>query len=217
MTPATDLDLDAADRLLSTTRAVRYRLDLETPVPRELVLECIALSQQAPTPVNSQTWHWVMVTDADTRAAIGGIYRQLYERNVEFVEQMGADNPQTVRVHKAAGYLAQVMADVPMMAFPCMLLDADAPPMSHSLAAATWGSILPAVWSFQLAARARGLGTVFTTLHLSREAEIAELLGLPPNWKMAALVPVAYYKGDTFKPAARPPADTITSWDRWGG
>jgi nitroreductase len=209
------IDITHADRLLSTTRAVRRRLDLERPVARTLVLECIALAQQAPTAVNRQSWHWVVVTDPAVRAEIGRIYRDLSDR---YADAVAADLPdtQSERVHDSAQYLARVLAQVPVHVIPCVR-PTSPPPMEHATAAATYGSIFPAVWSFQLAARARGLGTVLTTLHLAREAEVAELLGVPPEWRQVALVPTAHYTGDTFRPAIRPDPETITSWEHWDG
>jgi nitroreductase len=208
------IDRTAVDRLLSTTRAVRRRLDLDTPVPRHLLLECVALAQQAPTAVNRQAWHWLIVTDAPTRSAIGRIYRELSDRYEAVVAEEIQDR-QGERVHESSRYLARVLGDVPVLVIPCLHMSAPAP-MEHARAAAAYGSIFPAVWSFQLAARARGLGTVLTTLHLAREAEVAELLGVPADWRQVALIPTAYFTGETFKPAVRPPPETITSWGRWG-
>jgi nitroreductase len=207
------IDIAEADRLLSTTRAVRRRLDLERPVSRARVLECIALAQQAPTAVNRQSWHWVVVTDPAVRADIGRIYRELSDR---YARTVAADPPdaQSERVHDSAQYLARVLAKVPVHVVPCVR-PSSPPPMEHATAAATYGSIFPAVWSFQLAARARGLGTVLTTLHLAREAEVGELLGIPPEWRQVALVPTAHYTGENFRPAARPEPETVTSWEHW--
>ena len=212
---AKDLDLVTVDRLLSTTRAVRRRLDLERPVARELVLECIALAQQAPTGTNRQAWHWLVVTDAAKRAAIAKIYRELSDRYAPVAVETGFPDRQSERVHESARYLAEVLADVPVFVFPCMRPYQESGPMENPSAAASYGSIFPAVWSFQLAARARGLGSVLTTLHLAREAEVAALLGVPADWRQVALLPTAFYTGDTFKPAVRPSADSITSWNHW--
>src|SRR5262249_23507129 len=151
---------------------------------------------------------------AALRADIGRIYRELSDRYAHVVAAE-LPNRQSERVHESARHLARVLAEVPVHVIPCMRPDTPGP-MDHATAAATYGSIFPAVWSFQLAARARGLGTVLTTLHLAREAEIADLLGVPHEWRQVALVPTAYYTGETFKPAGRPSPETITSWDRWG-
>lgn len=81
--------------------------------------------------------------------------------------------------------------------------------------AGLWGSILPAVWSYTLAARARGLGTAWTTLHLRYEAELAAILGVPDGVAQAALIPTAYYTGESFSPAARQPLDAVLHVNRW--
>lgn len=82
--------------------------------------------------------------------------------------------------------------------------------------ASLYGSILPAAWSLMLALRARGLGAAWTTLHLRYEREVATLLSIPPTITQAALLPVAYYTGDDFKPATRIPARQVTYWETWG-
>ena len=79
-----------------------------------------------------------------------------------------------------------------------------------------WGSILPAVWSFMLAARSRGLGTAWTSMHLVYEREAAALLGIPyERCAQAGLIPVAYTKGTDFRPASRGALDGIVHWDTW--
>jgi nitroreductase len=179
------------------------------------VLECIDLAQQAPTGANRQSWHWMVVTDATRRAAIAQIYRELSDQYAPVLAETGFPDRQSERVHDSARYLAEHLADVPVFVIPCMRPISGSGPMERRSAAASYGSIFPAVWSFQLAARARGLGTVLTTLHLAREAEVAELLGIPGDWYQVALVPTAYYTGNRFKPAARPSPESITSWDQW--
>jgi nitroreductase len=68
-------DTTVTDELLSTTRAVRKRLDLERPVHPQVILDCIALAQQAPTGTNAQSWRWVVVTEPATKAALAELYR----------------------------------------------------------------------------------------------------------------------------------------------
>jgi len=201
-----------ADELLSTTRAVRKRLDLERPVEREVVLECLRLAVQAPTASNTQDWRWVVVTDAEKRAALAEIYRSV---GLAYLEMAADSSPQgqTRRVYESAVYLAGVLERVPVHVIPCIAQPID---LSSNLAAASaYGSIIPAAWSFQLALRARGLGSVWTTLHLGRERDAAELLGIPEGVTQVALIPVAYTVGTDFKPATRPPVEDITSWDSW--
>jgi len=206
------VDIPTVDQLLSTTRAVRKRLDLTRPVERDVILECLQLAIQAPTASNSQNWRWVVVTDADKRAAIADVYRSAggdYLANAATSEQ----DPQTRRVYESAHALTGILADVPVHVIPCIEGRLDGGPLLA--AASAWGSILPAAWSFLLALRSRGLGSVWTTLHLAREHAVAELLGIPETVTQVALFPVAYTIGTDFKPAPRPRVETITSWNTW--
>jgi nitroreductase len=208
-------DLAETDRLLSTTRAVRKRLDLERPVPREVLLDCIRLAQQAPTGSNAQTWRWLVVTDADERRELARLYR---EGGAEYLEMAAkraeGGDPQTQRVYDSALWLLEHLAEVPVHVIPCVI--GRPPPGAPSVAhASVYGSIFPAVWSFQLALRSRGLGSALTTLHLFREAEAAKLLGIPESVGQVALLPVAWTKGTGFQVAKRPPPETITSWNTW--
>ena len=210
-------DLTTTDALLSTTRSVRKRLDLERAVPREIILRCIELSQQAPTGSNSQRWQWLVVTDAEKRKALADIYREgasayLAERNRS---AFAAGNAQNARVFDSARYLLDHLQDVPVHVLPCIDVAHIAPDAPRATWAAVMGSISPAVWSFQLALRARGLGSVLTTLHLSLEAKAGALLGIPSHMMQVALVPVAYTVGTDFKPARRPPVETIVHWEQW--
>ncbi len=209
------LSIAATDELLSTTRAVRKRLDLHRPVPREVILECIRLSQQAPTGSNQQSWRWLVVTDPAKRAALAELYRALakphFPTAMDAARQTG--ETQTLRVYESADFLADHLHEVPALVIPCHL---GRPGDMLVTQASFFGSIFPAIWSFNLALRARGLGTVLTTIHLIREKEAAAILGIPDDVTQVALLPVAYTIGDTFKPAARPPAEDITFWNEWG-
>ena len=180
------------DELLTTTRAVRKRLDLDRPVPLALVEECLRIALQAPSGSNAQRWHWVVLTDPALRAAVGEHYRravEAYQRSPGFAGRLHADDPERAavqrRVGDSAAYLGQVMGRVPVLLIPC--IEARRLPAGNQ--AGLWGSLLPAVWSYMLAARARGLGTAWTTLHLAYEREVAELLGLPAHVRQGALVP----------------------------
>jgi nitroreductase len=207
------VDISSIDELLTTTRAVRKRLDLTRPVPRDVILECIQLAMQAPTASNAQGWRWLVVTDADKRAAIAEIYRSVGARYLTQAAAAATD-PQTQRVYQSALGLTETLAQVPVHVIPCLdnRIDGD----NHLVAASAWASILPAGWSFLLALRSRGLGSVWTTMHLAKEREVGEVLGIPDTATQAALFPVAYTIGTDFRPAARPPAETITFWDAWG-
>ena len=207
------MDISSVDALLSTTRAVRKRLDLRRPVEREVILECLRLAVQAPTASNNQDWRWVVVTDADKRAAIAEIYNSV---GAEYLAQKAntEKDPQARRVYESATALTSTLADVPVHVIPCIEKRVDGLPLVA--AASAWASIIPAAWSFLLALRSRGLGSVWTTLHLAKEREVAELLGIPATVTQVALVPVAYTIGTDFKPAQRPPVEDITSWNTWG-
>jgi nitroreductase len=206
------IDIAATDELLTTTRAVRRRLDLDRPVPRELVLECVSIAQQAPTGGNSQGWGFVIVTDEEKRATLADLYRQTADGYLSASRERAKDE-QTLRVYESAVYLAEILHRVPVHVIPVIQGRVDGQP--NGIAAGRYGSIIPAAWSFMLAARARGLGTAWTSLHLFKEQEAAELLGIPAEYTQVALIPVAYYTGDTFSPAERPGPDTITHWDSW--
>lgn len=215
------LDLNP-DQLLSTTRAVRKRLDLTHPVEPELIRECVDLATQAPTGSNSQRWHFLIVTDTEKRQALGEFYRQgmmaVYGPDSERSNEPPPQDPEVARTQErvlsSAMYLAEHMHEVPVLVVPCIQGRLEGMPSVAQ--AGTWGSILPAVWSFMLAARARGLGTAWTTLHLLHEKEAAEVLGIPyEKFTQAALIPVAYTVGTDFKPAARKPLDEILHWNEW--
>ena len=207
------MDLESIDELLSTTRAVRRRLDLTRPVEREVIVDCVRLAIQAPTASNAQNWRWMVVTDADKRAAIAEIYRSVGADYLEHVARSESD-PQNRRVYESAHALTAVLADVPVFVIPCIEGRFDGADLM--VAASAWASIIPAAWSFLLALRSRGLGSVWTTLHLARERDVAEVLGIPDTVTQAALFPVAYTVGTDFRPASRPPAETVTSWNTWG-
>jgi nitroreductase len=206
------MDRATVDELLSTTRSVRKRLDLSRPVGRDVILECIGLAMQAPTASNAQDWRWLVITDADKRAAIAEIYRSI---GVEYLAHAAAteSDPQTRRVYRSALSLSETLGQVPVHVIPCL-----ANPIDNSnllTAASAWASIIPAGWSFLLALRSRGLGSVWTTMHLAKEREVGELLGIPATITQAALFPVAYTIGTEFRPASRPPPETVTYWDTW--
>jgi len=207
------MEISSVDELLSTTRAVRKRLDLSRPVEREVILECLRLAVQAPTASNNQDWRWLVVTDADKRAAIAEIYNSV---GAEYLAQQAntAKDPQARRVYASAAALTSTLAEVPVHVIPCIERRMDGLPLVA--AASAWASIIPAAWSFLLALRSRGLGSVWTTLHLAKEREVAELLGIPDSVTQVALFPVAYTIGTDFKPAQRPPVEDITSWNTWG-
>ena len=212
-----NFDLAQTDELLGTTRAVRKRLDFNRPVPRALVNDCIALSQQAPTGGNSQGWRWIVVEDKNKRCSLAEIYRKAAGGylKAEGAKAEKAGDQQTLRVFHSALYLAENLELAPLHVIPCLMGRPEEGTPIVSVAA-MMGSIFPAVWSFQLALRARGLGSCLTSLHLMFEQEAAALLDIPDNVMQVALLPVAYTKGTDFKRAERPDPSTIIHWDSWG-
>lgn len=209
------------DELLTTTRSVRKRLDLTRPVPMELVRECLEIALQAPSGSNRQGWQWIVVTDPAKRDLIGRMYQRAvhgYLGGERSAGRLFADDPARAavqrRVAESVAWLGDRMGQVPVQVIPCIQVDSGGE-LPAGNQAGLWGSVLPAAWSYMLAARARGLGTAWTTLHLAYEAEAAELLGLPGNVRQAALIPTAYYTGESFRPATRQPLDEVLHVDGW--
>jgi len=201
------LDLDP-DQLLSTTRAVRRRLDLERPVEREVVLECLRIGLQAPTSSNQQDWQFVVVTDPELRAGIAELYLRATAGYFDNPSPRGAVGL------RSGQFLAERLQDVPVHVIPC--IPGRTENASTAEQAARWASIIPATWSFMLAARARGLGTAWTTFHLDYEREVADLLSIPyDDYMQAALIPVAYTKGTDFRRGPRKDIAEVVHWDRW--
>ena len=211
------------DQLLSTTRAVRKRLDFDRPVPDELVRECVDLAMQSPSGSNNMTMQFVVVRDEAKRKAIGEIYRQCYSiyQSMDGVYIRSIDkgddsaNAQQQRSADSADYLGEHMGDAPVLVIGCTE-GARADGMPGMMVSSVMGNVLPAMWSFMLAARARGLGTAWTTVHLMMEQQVADFLGIPfDTVQQVCLSPLAFTKGTDFKPAKRPPADSIIHWDAW--
>jgi nitroreductase len=207
------LDL-TSDELLSTTRSVRHRLDLERPVEREVLEDCLHLAQQAPTASNAQHGHFVVVTDPDRKAALAELWRSVAFPYLERRAGDGQPDRRTARIRDGVVHLAEHLHEVPVHVIPCVRGRTEGAVVAQQ--ASTFGSIVQASWSFMLAARSRALGTVFTTFHLLREQEAAEILGIPYDEVMqVALIPVAYTLGTDFRPAPRRPLETMVHWDRW--
>ncbi|MFQ5634437.1 MAG: nitroreductase family protein [Gammaproteobacteria bacterium] len=215
------------DELLTTTRAVRKRLDFERPVEPAVIRECLEIASQAPTGGNTQGWHFVVVHDAGKRATLAEIYRKAWQRykkapgsvfELYDKEMPSPRKAQLKRVAASADYLADNMHRVPVHVIPCIggRFEHSAGEMQSVLLASVYGSILPATWSFMLAARARGLGTAWTTCHLMGEREAADVLGIPyEKFSQCALIATAYSLGTDFKPALRKPLDEIVHVDQW--
>jgi nitroreductase len=205
-----ELDLDQVDALLTTTRSVRKRLDFDRPVPDEVLLECLRLAVQAPTGSNTQKWRWLIVRDQAKKDELARLYR---EAGGDYLKQAASTaEGQMGRVLDSASFLARNLERAPIMVIPCIL---GRPGQKGWDPAALYGLIIPAIWSFQLALRSRGMGSCYTTIHLQRETEANALLGVPDQVTQAALLPVAYTKGTDFKPAVRRPIEEITYLNSW--
>jgi nitroreductase len=211
----------SADEVLTSTRAVRKRLDLDRPVEREVIEECLQIALQAPTGGNSQGWRWLMVTDDDKKRTLADIYRANFAEYAKIAEsntyrEGDLRYEQRDKVTESAIYLARNFQRVPVLMIPCIVGKLDKAPTF--MAASAWGSLLPAVWSFMLAARERGLGTSWTTIHLMNDGEqrAAELLGIPfDTVTQAGMFPIGYTVGTDFKAAKRLPIDPVLHWNEW--
>jgi nitroreductase len=210
------LDL-TAEQVLTTTRAVRRRLDLDRPVEREVVEACLRIAFQAPNGSDQQTWGWVVVDDPATKAAMAGIYRaalgDYVARPRTTADPRPPDTPKQRRMAASVMYLTEHLEEVPVLLVPTFHGRAEERGVFWQ--ASRWGSIAPGVWSFMLALRLHGLGSAWTTLHLLREHEMAELLGIPPTETQAGMFPVAYTVGTDFKVADRSRSEAQVRWNHW--
>ena len=204
----------SAEEVLMTTRSVRKRLDLERPVDRQTVIDCIEIAHQAPTGSNAQGWSWMIVDDPEKKKVIADHYRDIYWPYREANSRLPEDDAQGVRISESANHLANVLDQVPVHVIPLHRGRLEGAESFRQ--ASAWGSILPAVWSFMLALRTKGLGSAWTTLHLPREREVADLLGIPFDTVMqTALSPLAFTRGTDFKPARGREPDTALHVDAW--
>ncbi len=207
-----------ADQVLTTTRSVRKRLDFDKPVSREVLMECLNIALQAPTGSNAQGWQWMFIEDPAKKKALADIYRATGTPYLDLPKPVRGDirDGQMDAVVSSAKYLNENMEKAPVMMIP--LLEGRPEGADAGMQASFWGSLLPAVWSFMLALRERGIGTAWTTLHLigDGEKQAADLLDIPyQHYTQGGLFPIAYTKGTEFKPAKRLPAEQLTHWDSW--
>lgn len=208
----------SADEVLTTTRAVRKRLDLQRPVPRDVIEDCVEIAMQAPSGRNRQQWDFVFIEDAHTRAAASQIWRR--GLRAEFfggtTTRMELNSAEWSRISSSLQHLDQHLHEVPILLIPCLRVDTRTEFDTVRGQAGNWGSVIPAFWSFMLAARERGLGTAWTTCHLSYEREMADLLGVNFDTVVqAALTPLAYTIGTTFRAGPRADRQEFLHWDHW--
>ena len=209
----------SADEVLKTTRSVRKRLDFDRPVERSVVEECLDIALQAPTGGNQHGWHFIVVEDEAKKKALAEIYRAnwaLYASLPQGGAGKALADDQMTRVRDSATFLSENFEKAPMLMIPCIkgrLENVDV-----ATGAGGWGSLLPAVWSFMLALRNRGIGSAWTTIHLMLDGEkkAAELLGIPyEKITQGGMFPIAYTKGTDFQPAKRQPLESVLHWDTW--
>lgn len=224
----TQFDLASIDRLLTTTKAVRQRLDFARPVPREVVLDCVRLGCYAPNASNAQEWRWVLVDEPGQRARVAEVYRSiLVPRVSQMLEaKLAVGDEAGAKISRSILYLADHLHEVPVLVIPCYdvaaalkrynTLIADPGPygLSTQMDSGMFASVIPAVWSFQLALRSRGLGSTLTTAHQLDQPAMAKVLGLPDSWFQVALIPVAYTRGEDFVPSPRRPVEDVVYWNR---
>ena len=224
---AKDVDTTATDHLLTTTRTVRKRLDLDRPVEAGVILECLRVASQAPTGGNLQRTRWIVVTDPEKRRSLGNIYKRAMDPYHAIMRPLAEAAGTGENVVASSVYLAEVMGRAPALIIPCelgspsdfgaLLRAGNYPhPLSDNVAGSSfYGSVWPAVWSLMLTLRSRGLGSALTTMHLALEREAGDLLGIPETVSQIGLIPVAYYTGETFKPANRRAVEEVTYWNGW--
>jgi len=209
----------SSEEVLKSTRSVRKRLDFEKPVERKIVEECLEIALQAPTGGNSQGWHWIVVEDEAKKKALADIYRAnwaVYANLPSGKPRGDVRDEQLPKVRGSATFLAENFEKAPMLMIPC--IEGRLENLDVASGAGGWGSLLPAVWSFMLALRGRGMGSAWTTIHLMFDGEkkAAELLGIPfDKVTQGGLFPIAYTIGTEFKAANRLPLDKVLHWDKW--
>ncbi|MET9895059.1 nitroreductase family protein [Streptomyces sp. NPDC006465] len=206
----------SCEELLTTTRCVRRGLDLDRAVDPDLVKDCLRVALQAPNGNNRQNWRWILLTDPRIRADVAEVYRAAFhDRNAATLEPL-AEVPEATRsVITDARALADRLHRVPVLVIPCIEVPDGRLPTGNQ--AGVWASLLPAAWNYALAARSRGLVTAWTAVHLDREREVADLLGLPPTVRQGALLPTAHPLRDTFRPGPRLPLEQVLHHDGWQG
>jgi nitroreductase len=209
------------DELLTTTRAVRKRLDYERPVERPVIEECLSIACQAPNGGNLNTWRWIVVDDRATIDELARLYclgMDDYIATFGEAGYAGANVEGADRITTSTYHLRENFHRLPAVLIPLVAGRTDGAASNTFYQASTWGSVIQAVWSFMLALRARGLGSAWTTAHLWREKEVDELLGIPHDrYMQVGMFPIAYTIGTDFKPGHRTASNEILRWNRFDG
>ena len=207
------MDLATVDKLLTTTRSVRSRLNLTRPVDPAVIEECLEIAVQAPAGSSNCRYHFLIVTDPGKRRALGDLYRQAFEQFFP-ASSLAASRQNAPRDAASWTALAEHFQDIPMLIISC--IEGRPEGRNPERLAGLYGNILPVTWSLMLALRARGVGAAWTTIVFTYEEQVIKLLGIPEGLTPAVCLPVAYFTGEDFKPARRVPARDRTYWDTWG-
>lgn len=211
-------NLEETDRLLMTTRSVRRRLDRSRPVDLGLIKQCLMIALQAPTGSRFEDWRWIVVTDDDQRRSIGEIYRRTSMRYLDWWRSTDTTLDESSPPVASARVLWEHLSEVPVLVVPCFQRHDwhRTNPRRQFVESSVYGSIFPAIWSFQLACHSRGLGSCLITGHLAEETEMAEVLDLPGDVGQAGLVAVAHLLDERpLQPATRRAVEEVLHFDRW--
>jgi len=158
------IDVHSVDEALTTTRAVRLRLDLGRPVDNQIIYDCIDIAEQAPSGGNQGSRRWIIVRDPQVKAELAELYMATGgEFMIGARDRLdGSGHPQE-KVMKSAAHLAEHLAEVPAIVIPTIIGVHDS-----SGRPGLFDSVIQSVWSFCVALRARGLGTSWTTAILAK-------------------------------------------------
>lgn len=231
VSPADRLVVTDVDELLETTRTVRHRLDFDRPIDPAVIRRCIEIAQQATMGSNQEEWRGIAVTEPERKLRIARIYREIYEEMVarpfreadpavlERLDPKRRADPDEQRRQErtmtGVKYLADNLERVPVLTFFATVTPPPPEPVGK-LASGFYGTIFPMAWSYQLALRARGIGSVMATAAMLRADDIARELELPDDFTLVTMIPAAYTLGTKFRRARRKPVEEILRFERWG-
>ena len=211
--PGTDQYHSLVDHALMTTRGVRRRLDFERDVDDQTILDCIDVAEQAPTGGNNGSRRWIVIRDQDTKDRMAELYLSAgVDWVIQTADRLKGTGHQNEALMQGAKHLGENISRAPALVIPTVIGRHDG-----SGRPGLFDSVIQSAWSFMVALRARGLGTVWTTMYLNEADAVAELLDLPDEVTQICLFPVAYTVGTDFKATSRRyPARDITYFDRYG-
>jgi len=200
---------------LYTTRAMRrVRPD---PIPTEVQARILDAAIRAPSGGNMQGWRFLLVDDAEVIQRVAPLYRRALTTlwDTLYAERLAAaradaaspEGASLLRIQRSADWLADHFAEVPLFLFAFTRSDPSG------------GSIFPAVWSAQLAARAEGVGSTLTSvLGFLAKDEVFEILSVPKDegWINVCCVSFGYPTG-RWGVAERRPVHEVAARNRWNG